>query len=314
MKHSVIIVIAIERLSPFLDAVVKPAVAGVRAVVRQRIQQLFLIAAIAGLAACTLKTLYNQLDVLIPEYVEDMVTLEDVLDQKLEQRTEVLLSWHRNTQLKLYADWLRAVRRDVDSRLTAASVERRIAEAEQFWRSLVVKINDEMADLLPLLDREQQRELFLNIEDKNTEFREDYVELDEDERIAANIDRLTEAFENWIGELTDAQSLAVKQSAARLQTTAALRLQRRLEWQQGIRKILAEAGERRQKRARLRRFLTGFEDFHNEAMKQKTDANRAVIVRLTVQLANSMTQRQRAYFSESTDEYIRMFTELAENR
>lgn len=282
--------------------------------IEQRTKRIFIIAAIMGLAACSFKTLYNQLDVLIPEYVEDMVTLDDVLDQKLEQRTGVLLSWHRHTQLKLYVDWLRAVRRDVDSRLTAANVVRRIAEAEQFWRSLVVKVNDEMADLLPLLDREQQRELFRNIEDKNTEFREDFVELDEDERIAANIDRLTETYENWIGELTDAQSLAVKHAAAEMRSSAALRLQRRLEWQLGIRKILAEPGERRQQSARLRRFLAGFEDIHNAAMKEITDANRAVIVRLTVQLANGMTQRQRALFSDNTDEYIRMFTELAENR
>jgi hypothetical protein len=279
-----------------------------------RTKLIVIIAVITSLAACSFKTLYNQLDYLVPGYVEDMVTLDEVLEQKLEQRTGVLLKWHRNTQLNLYVDWLRAVRHDVDSGLTAAKVELRITEAEQFWRSLVVKVNDEMAALLPLLDTSQQRELFLNIDDANAEFREDFVELDQQERIAGYVDRLSDVYEIWIGELTDAQSLAVKQAATQLRSSAVLRLQRRLQWQQGIRKILAEPGDSQQKQARLREFLTAFEDINNVAMKKTSDANRAVIVRLTVRLASSMTQQQRAHFNDSTDEYIRMFTELAENR
>ena len=64
---------------------------------------------LTAVAACSFKTVYNRLDYLIPEYVEGMVTLDDVLEEKLEQRTLVLLEWHRNTQLKQYADWLSAL-------------------------------------------------------------------------------------------------------------------------------------------------------------------------------------------------------------
>lgn len=68
------------------QSLIKPAVP---AIMRCRAKLAFIIVVIAGLAVCSFKTLYNQLDYLIPEYVQDTVSLDDVLEQKLEQRTQV---------------------------------------------------------------------------------------------------------------------------------------------------------------------------------------------------------------------------------
>ena len=269
---------------------------------------------ITAVAACSFKTVYNRLDYLIPEYVEGMVTLDDVLEEKLEQSTLVLLEWHRNTQLKQYADWLSALQLDMATHLTEQQVEQRITEMDRFWRSLSAKVNDEMADLLPLLNKEQQDELFMNIEDSNEEFREEFVDLNEEQRIEDYIERISDTYQSWIGELTDQQQRKVEQAATELVSTAELRLQRRLQWQRGIRKILAEEDTVQNKTDRLRQFLAGFEDIDDETMKEKSEINRGVIVRLTVQISNSMTEDQQTHFISKTNDYIRMLTELAENR
>jgi hypothetical protein len=269
---------------------------------------------ITALAACSFKTVYNRLDYLIPEYVEGMVTLDDVLEEKLEQSTLVLLDWHRNTQLQQYADWLSALQRDMGTQLTEQQVEQRITEMEQFWRSLSEKVNDEMAALLPLLNKEQQDELFMNIEDSNEEFREEFVDLNEEDRMENYIERISDTYQSWIGELTDEQQRLIEQAATELASTAELRLQRRLQWQRGIREILAEEGTAQYRTDRLRHFLAGFEDIDDENMKEKSEINRKVIVRLTVQISHSMTEDQQAHFISKTNDYIRMLTELAENR
>ena len=269
---------------------------------------------ITAVAACTFKTVYNRLDYLIPEYIEGMVTLDDVLEEKLEQSTLLLLEWHRNTQLKQYADWLSALQHDVAAQLTEQQLEQRITEMDRFWRSLSAKVNDEMADLLPLLNKEQQDELFMNIEDSNDEFREEYVDLNEEQRIEDYAERISDTYQSWIGELTDEQQRNVEQAATELVSTAELRLQRRLQWQRGIREILAEQGTAQNKTGRLRQFLAGFEDIDDETMREKSAINRGVIVRLTVQISNSMTEDQQAHFISKTNDYIRMLTELAENR
>jgi muramidase (phage lysozyme) len=275
---------------------------------------IIILTLITAVAACSFKTVYNRLDYLIPEYIEGMVTLDDVLEEKLEQSTLVLLEWHRNTQLKQYADWLSALQRDMAAQLTEKQLEQRITEMDRFWRSLSAKVNDEMADLLPLLNKEQQDELFMNIEDSNDEFREEFVDLNEEQRIEDYVERMSDTYQSWIGELTDEQQRKVEQVATELVSTAELRLQRRLQWQRGIREILAEEETAQNKTGRLRQFLSGFEDIDDETMKEKSEINREVIVRLTVQISHSMTEDQQAHFISKTNDYIRMLTELAENR
>lgn len=266
------------------------------------------------ITACSFKTVYNRLDYLIPEYVEGMVSLDDVLEEKVEQRSQALLNWHRNTQLKPYADWLRAIQRDAGENLTEKTVKTRITEAELFWQALAVKINDEMSQLLPMLNEEQQAELFISIEDRNETFREEFVDLDDDQRTEDYMERITDTYENWIGELTVEQALAVEQASSELVSTADLRLQRRLQWQRGIREILAEQDSNENKTRRLRTFLAGFEAVDNDEMSQKSAFNREVVSALTVRISRSMTDQQKAHFINKTDEYIRIFTELAENR
>jgi len=282
--------------------------------IKHTTRTIIVAAFVAVIAACSFKTLYNRLDYLIPEYVEGMVTLDDVLEEKLEYSTLVLLKWHRNTQLEQYADWLSALQRDMGTQLTEQNVELRIAEMDQFWRSLSEKINDEMAHLLPLLNKEQLAELFINLEDTNEEFREEFVDLNDEERIEDYIERMSSTYENWISGLTDEQTRMVEQAATELVSTAELRMQRRLEWQHGIREILAEDDTNQNKTGRLRQFLAGFEDIDDETMKEKSDINRGIIVRLTVQISHTMTEDQKAFFISKTSDYIRMLTELAENR
>lgn len=275
---------------------------------------LFTLALFAFISACSFKTVYNRLDYLIPEYVEGVVTLDDALEQRLDERTVLLLRWHRNTQLKQYANWLQSLQQDVNGQLTAERLEQHIARMEQFWLALVIKLNDEMAYLLPLLDAEQRKDLFAYLDEANEEFHEDFIDRDNGERIEDYAERMIDTFENWIGELSDSQTRAVEQGASGLISTAEQRLARRLEWQQGIRDILASSDSRYDKSQRLRAFLAGFEHDPDGPIKEASGHNRQIINRLTVEMAESMTLEQKEHFTSKTGDYIRMFTELAENR
>ena len=272
------------------------------------------VALVATLAACSFKTLYNRLDYLVPKYVEGVITLDDVLEDRLEERTLVLLQWHRSTQLKQYAAWLQSLQRDVGDQLTEEQLDQHVLKMEDFWWSLVGKLNDEMAYLLPLLDQEQQQELFLYLEDSNEEFREEYIEPGHEERIEAYADFMIDTYENWFGELTGEQEQAVELAATGLISTAELRLEQRLAWQRGIRDILAGDDSHYDKSQRLRVFLAEFETEPDGPLRQGSDTNRRILIRLTVQIAHSLTPEQKDYFVNKTGDYIRMFTELAENR
>jgi len=279
-----------------------------------RSKAVFIIALVVMVASCSVKTMYKQLDYLIPSYVEGMVSLDSMLEEKVEQRTLVLINWHRNTQLHQYAAWLRVLQRDANDQLTEKKMLQHITTLDRFWQSLLLKISEEMARLLPLLNAEQRKELFSNIADKNNDFREENVDVDIDERIDQYTDRMLDSYETWLGNLTNKQESAVKQAAAIMHATAGLRLERRLQWQRSIQRILATNDSAMQKAASLGKYFTDYNRRDNVAMNTIEKTNRQILARLTVQIVHNMTEDQNAHFVSRTNDYIRMFNELATER
>lgn len=279
-----------------------------------RATMMFAVLFIVLISACSFKTVYNRLDYLIPSYVEGMVSLDDVLEEKVEQRTDVLVSWHRNTQLRQYADLLRTFQQDLESTLNEQRVLQHMATIEELWQSLEVKLNKEMAELLPLLNSEQRAELFDSIDDKNEDFYDEYVDLDDDERIEQYIETMIDSYQNWLGDLTAGQEQAVEKAAPGLSSSAALRLQQRRLWQRSIQQILDSGDAEEIKTERLEEFFDRFISNGQPQLAAVTEANKQILARLTVEIINQLTADQRIYFKDRSDVYIQIFTELAENR
>jgi len=275
---------------------------------------LFVIVFISIVSACSFKTIYKRLDYLIPSYVEGMVSLDDMLEKEVEQRTRVLINWHRNTQLKLYAELLREFQFDFGLHLSEERVLQHISNMESLWLPLGEKLNKEMAELLPLLNDEQLDELFESINDKNEEFYEDYVDLVAKERIEKYAESLSDNYENWLGDLTEQQEQYLEKAAYKFHSSAALRLQQRKVWQKNIGEILASSDDPEIKSERLRTFFRKFNDERNAALSAADEGNKQVIAWLTVKLVHASNADQKEYVINKSDDYIRIFTELAENR
>ena len=281
---------------------------------KNRTAWLLVVALLASLlAACSFKTVYNRLDVLIPEYVEGLVTIDDALENNLRQRSTELLEWHRHTQLVQYADWLRAFQGEV-GKLTIDSARYYAMEAERFWDAMSARIDREMAELLPLLDASQQKELFASITEKNEDFADEYIDIDDAERRTNYYERTRDTYESWVGDLSEAQEQTIRQATDRLLDGARLRLDRREEWQAGIQVILAGPGSREQKSQLLHDYLQNFEFSKAQLLDSKIAVNKDIIAELTVAISNSMNEEQAGHFVDKTNDYIRMFTELSENR
>lgn len=272
---------------------------------------LIIIALAMMLAACSVKMLYNQLNYLIPYYVEGMVSLDDMLEEKLEQRTLMLISWHRNTQLNEYAKWLGDLQRDINQELTEEKLQSHIAQLGDFWQSILVKINEEMALLIPLLNIEQRNELFASLDEKNAEFLEEVVNITNEQRIEKYSSRMMDSYENWLGELTGEQKKAIKQVASEMQSTAKLRLERRRQWQRSIQRILYLNENNDNKTKALREYFAEYNSQQNTEMDKIVNQNKKRLVRLTFNIAHSMNDEQKDHFMTITNDYIRMFKELA---
>jgi hypothetical protein len=68
------------------------------------------------------------------------------------------------------------------------------------------------------------------------------------------------------------------------------------------------------KSERLRAYFKAFNIDRADALSEADGANKQVLAWLTVKLVHAATADQKEHFMNKTDDYIRIFTELAENR
>ena len=280
--------------------------------IQQVLKNLLLVSAVTLITACSFKSVYNNLDYLIPEYVEGMVTLDDPLEDQVEQRSVALINWHRRTQLPDYAEWLQGLQREVLNDLTFEQIQRRFDEGDQFWLSMLTMINKEMAVLLPQLDENQRRELFASIAEKNDDYRKKYIDICKAEMLDGFYDQLLEFYETWLGSITEQHRKYIELTALELESTALYRLQRRIAWQKGIRSILESSSTQSEKQQALLTFFNDFETYKNDNLIRSFEANKELIAELTVKIARSLTPDQKEYFTHKTNDYIRMFNELVD--
>lgn len=255
-----------------------------------------LCALIILLASCTFKTVYNNFDYLIPKYIEGMVPLDEFLEDEIDNHVSLFMQWHRETQMKPYAEWMNRVRENAGPNITRNQVEERLTEAEEFWVVMSGRLNESVARVLPKMNEEQRTKLFTSIQEKNDDLREEYIDIPVDERSNYYAEKLVDNYEFWLDELTDEQVNFVKEAAAQQVDTAELRLQRRLQWQKEVQSILDEDLSKEEQSKKLLLFLQGFQTVDTSKFRKKAQFNREVIIGLTVKVSRSMTRAQLKHF------------------
>jgi len=265
-------------------------------------------------SGCTFKFTYNNLEYVISSYVEKMVSLDGVLKKRLDEQTISLITWHRNTQLIQYANLLRDLKRDFGPDLTEQQVSYTIKNIEDFWQILVEKLNKEMVTLLPLLNNDQLDELFVNIDKKNDKFYKENVDLDKDEISEEYEERLLDNFETWLGDLTKQQKDEIQKTATTIDSSANLRLQLRKYWKKNIQEILKTEDTVDIKSNKLTIFFNQFNAKQIDMLANIRNKNIQAIGLLALKLMHIATPEQKQNFINKADYYIRIFTELKENR
>ena len=263
------------------------------------------------LAACSLKTLYNHLDVFIAEYISDMVSLDDMLSSRVDMESIAFHNWHRNTQLNAYAHWFDLLQRDARKDLTEAEVQAHLDTLDTFWNTLLDRAFHDSAALIALLDDTRQQELFENIETKNSAFYQEYVDLTAEDRIDQYSERIEDSLEPWLDDLNDAQEALIAELAAKLKPYAAERFIERQRWQRELLPIVKARLPADTKTQQLREYFKQFSQNKNAVIDSKKAYNKQLMARFMVRLIKSMDTEQMLYLKTRLAEYAQIFRELA---
>ncbi|MGA1463580.1 MAG: DUF6279 family lipoprotein, partial [Steroidobacteraceae bacterium] len=143
-----------------------------------------LVVATMLLTACGgVRFFYDRLDMLLPWYLGGYVELEPSQRSDLERRVDVLLAWHRSTEIRRYAAFFRELEAAAERPVEPGRFEAWRREAESYWQDLALKAVPEAGALLASLSDTQVRELMDGLREDQAELAEDIAKRSPAERL-----------------------------------------------------------------------------------------------------------------------------------
>ncbi|MEM6579996.1 MAG: DUF6279 family lipoprotein [Pseudomonadota bacterium] len=242
------------------------------------------------LGACSSTTfVYNQLDTIVPWYVDDYVDLDREQREQLDAELEIFLAWHRQQELPRYVQLLD----QVDSTLGAPVTTQEIADLYAEMEVAFVRLEEEslvwLLDLGESLTDQQVEELLVYMQERQEEFKDEYLSRSDEEYREKIYDNLKDNFSDYMGRLDKQQRERLQLASQEMERTDALWLQERELWQERIAEFLErEPGwQQRVRDAVAQRGETVSEEYR-EAYLHNLD----VIFVAVADVLNSRTEKQ----------------------
>ncbi len=281
--------------------------------VRDRLRPVLLALAASLLAACSsVQFFYNQLDWLVPFYLETYVELDDRQRTYLEQQVENLLKWHCSTHLNDYAKLLRQANDDFQAkRMDRERLLVMSMTLERYWFEVMGESAPAIADLLLTATDAQIEELFESFAEKSDELREEIAERSVEDTREEYIERMTSELERWFGPLTEPQQDAVANWSTRFVPLGEQALQTRQRWQGRLRELLAQRDNIPAFRQGIDRLLLDVHEFRTPGYQARLDANRDVTIELVESVGQNLTPSQRQHLATQVERYARDLESLS---
>jgi hypothetical protein len=273
--------------------------------------RLILIALVMLLTGCT-KFIYNQLDWLIPWYLDDYVSLNSRQEVMFEERLKGYLDWHRKQQLPVYADFLDAIAESVESGLGMPDLDKFQSRMEFLTDQLFIHLAPALLDLFEELDDAQVEELMRNLAGENEEYREEYVHTVEKNQRNRRFMKLQKFIERWVGELEEDQLGMLETWSQQYQMMGVEFIHARQVWQKRLHEILKRRKEHAFLQPSLNEIFTNRRIGRTEQHQTKLKFNEKLLKQLYLDLHPSLSSLQRNHLVKKLKSYAGDFRQLSQ--
>jgi len=265
------------------------------------------------LAGCSrIQLVYNQLDWLLPYYLETYTELSDQQSSYLEQQVEQLLAWHCSTQVGAYAELLRTASTDFsNNRMTVETLADYSNRVEQFWKDILLQASPAIAGLLQDADEAQLRELFDSFQERNQEWLAEYNDTTQEELHKDYKQRMQRELERWFGPLRPAQQQVVLEWADRFRPLGLEGLQARKAWQSRLQELVSHRDDRAAFQAGIHELISDPETYRPAAYQKRLDYNREQTIRLVARIGSQLDAAQRNHLERQAESVARDFDTLS---
>jgi hypothetical protein len=252
------------------------------------------VAALALAGCAMLGLVYNRLDTIVGFYIEDMVTLTPQQSAQLDDTLADNLAWHRGSELRRYAQFLREVAATFATPVDREQLVDVSRRSEDYWRDIFEQATPGYTALALSFSDAQVRELIQGFERRDEEEYREYAGRSEAERIQRREKQVRRLLERFTGPLNAQQRTLVADYARSVPEFMTEWRAMRVIWRDELEAALAQRRDTPQFRATMRQLIAYPDAYWPEAYRRRFDAGREGFLALLLQLDRTLTAEQRA--------------------
>lgn len=258
---------------------------------------------ISLISGCSSRLAYNNLDWLIPWYLDDYIEFEGEQESAVKAKLVDTLNWHRQQQLPIYIQDIQALSQEIEKGALGQQRWLQIIEhVYGYWLTIRDQFVDDLVVLSPQLNQNQVDQLFVELEERNQEREEEWADTTAEERKEMRLERLTEQIEDFLGDLNETQMDMVKQAVDQMRGTTQVRLNYLRDYQKELKSVFKTAETDQARINQLARILKQTDAYKSQDYLDILQHNRQVIAQLFSDLQISLSEKQkRQLLSELAD-------------
>lgn len=255
------------------------------------------------LVGCGTKFVYNNMDWLLIEYLEDYVDLNSDQESLIEQRVALLSEWHRSEEIPNYVEHLDELMTLDLKNLTAAQLNAQEEKLRAHTDRIVKRVAPDLAQLIHKLSDEQVDELMDNIRVRHSKYKAKYSQLNEEEVRQVYAERIAESMENWLGRLTKDQERLVEQWSNDLQITTSDWSDHQTNLRIRISQLLNQRSDLNATERDMNTLLVESESLYSPMLRSKIEHNRDVATRYIVEIATQASDKQIEHYRKELSDW-----------
>lgn len=254
------------------------------------------------LSGCGTKFVYNNVDWLILDYLEDFVTLTDSQENELESRINLLQEWHKHSELPLYIDQISEIQSQKQSEIDADFILKQRKRLSQHFKTIVEKLAPDIYTLSMQMTEKQDKEFLAGLQEKQKERAKEFLLLSESETRERYEDRIKKSVERWLGNISDSQEEVIQMWGRDLKNTNSGWLDYQSAIYDEVFTLMNNKSDRHSFQQTLMSLLLSHESYYSAQLKADIDYNAQVSANHLSEIVSLSSEKQWRYFqSELTD-------------
>ncbi|MBA5763745.1 hypothetical protein H2O73_15380 [Vibrio sp. 404] len=255
------------------------------------------------LIGCGTKFIYDNLDWIAIEYVEDFVELNDRQQNLISESIQSAAVWHRSSEIPAYLSQLDELLLLSPATLNQQQFELQEQKLREHTQRLLDHFFPAIVDIVAKMSDEQVEQLMNTVRVRHIEFKQQYLDTTELELRIRYQKRIEETLTEWIGPLTVQQQSLVELWAQDLRVTTPFWFEYQTQIRVELGKMFASRAQRDQLEVSLRNILYHPQQYYSLPLEIRTKHNSEISRRYIVEIINLMTAKQTETLREELNDW-----------